>query len=148
MPLAPYVFYANPPLEIMKVIIVGCGRVGAQLAMLLSAEEHDVTIMDVNARSFNKLDPAFSGTALVGNGASENSLRDAGIEGADAFVAVTDEDNHNIMSAQLAKHLFNIPKVVCRLYDPHLGEFYQSMGLEIISPTLVFAELLKEKVVE
>jgi len=132
----------------MKVIIVGCGRVGAQLAMLLSAEEHAVIIMDVNARSFNKLDPAFSGTAFVGDGASENSLRGAGIEEADAFVAVTSEDNANIMSALLAKHLFTIPKVVCRLYDPHLGEFYQTMGLEVISPTLVFAQLLKEKVVE
>ena len=131
----------------MKVFIVGCGRVGAQLAMLLSSEGHKVTIIDINARSFSKLDPTFKGTAVVGDATNESSLRQAGIEAADALVAVTEDDNRNVMAAQLAKHLFNVPKVVCRLYDLQRAKFYQDMGLEAINPTLIFAQMLKEKVV-
>lgn len=130
----------------MRVLIVGCGRVGAQLAMLLSSEEHEVTIMDTDARSFTKLHVAFSGTALVGNGTSQGSLREAGIDHADALIAVTGEDNTNILSAQLAKHMFNVPKAICLLYDPQRSEFYQTRGLEVISPVQTLAKLLKEKV--
>jgi trk system potassium uptake protein TrkA len=112
---------------------------------MLDADGHDVTIMDVNVQSFSRLDPEFRGTALLGDGTEEDSLRKAGIEDADAFVAVTEGDNYNIMAAQLAKRIFNVPKVVCRVYDPPRGELFQTLGLEIISPTTIVAQLLKEK---
>ena len=131
----------------MKVVIMGCGRVGAQLAVLLDSEGHDVTVLDIDAYSFRRLPPDFNGTALLGNGIDQEALKKAGIEEADAFVAVTQGDNRNVMAAQIAKSVFSIPKVVCRIYDPLRKDVYESLGLEAISPTTVFAQLLKEKLV-
>ncbi len=131
----------------MKVIIMGCGRLGAQLAALLDAGGHLVTVLDTDSYSFRRLSPTFSGTALVGNGVDEEALKKAGIEEADAFVAVTQGDNRNVMAAQIAKHIFNVPKVVCRIYDPLRQELYNMLGLEAFSPTTIFAQILKEKIV-
>ena len=130
----------------MKVIIMGCGRVGAQLAGLLDADGHSVTILDTDAYSFRRLPPKFGGTALIGNGINEEVLKKAGIEEADAFVAVTQGDNRNVMATQIAKHIFNVPKVICRIYDPLRQELYSTLGLETFSPTTIFAQILKEKV--
>lgn len=132
-------------MEGMNVVIMGCGRVGAELAALLDNEGHQVTVLDINSRSFSRLAPTFKGNALLGNGTDEDSLRRAGIEEADAFVAVTQGDNRNVMAAQIAKYIFKVPKVICRIYDPLRGELYQNLGLEAISPTTIFAQLLKEK---
>jgi trk system potassium uptake protein TrkA len=129
----------------MKVVIMGCGRVGAQLAVLLDAEGHTVTVLDTDTYSFRRLPADFGGTALVGNGLDQEALKKAGIEEADAFVVVTQGDNRNVMAAQIAKHIFNVPRVICRIYDPLRQELYQTLGLEAISPTTVFAQLLKEK---
>jgi len=130
----------------MKVIIMGCGRVGARLAGLLDADGHSVTILDTDAYSFRRLPPKFDGTALIGNGINEEVLKRAGIEEADVFVAVTQGDNRNVMATQIAKHIFNVPKVVCRIYDPLRQELYSTLGLETFSPTTIFAQILKEKV--
>ncbi|GAI70254.1 unnamed protein product [marine sediment metagenome] len=130
----------------MKVVIMGCGRVGAQLAGLLDADGHAVTILDTDAYSFRRLPPKFGGTALIGNGINEEALKRAGIEEADAFVAVTQGDNRNVMATQIAKHIFNVPKVFCRIYDPLRQELYSTLGLETFSPTTIFAQILKEKV--
>jgi len=129
----------------MKVVIMGCGRVGGRLAGLLDAEGHTVTVLDTDAYSFRRLPPDFGGTALVGNGLDQEALKRAGIEEADAFVVVTQGDNRNVMAAQIAKHIFNVPRVICRIYDPLRQELYQTLGLETISPTTVFAKILKEK---
>jgi len=129
----------------MNVVIMGCGRVGAQLASLLDAEGHKVTVLDVDAYSFRRLPSTFGGTALIGDGTDEEMLKKAGISEADAFVAVTQGDNRNVVGAQIAKHVFNIPKVVCRIYDPLRKDVYEALGLETISPTTVFAQMLKEK---
>ncbi len=129
----------------MKVVIMGCGRVGARLAALLDSEGHTVTILDVDAYSFRRLSSEFNGTALLGNGIDEDTLKRAGIEEADAFIVVTQGDNRNIMAAQIAKHIFNVPKVICRIYDPLRQELYSTLGLEAISPTTIFAQILKEK---
>jgi len=130
----------------MKVVIMGCGRVGAWLAGLLDADGHSVTILDTDAYSFRRLPPKFGGTALIGNGINEEALKKAGIEEAGAFVAVTQGDNRNVMAAQIAKHIFNVPKVICRIYDPLRQELYSTLGLETFSPTTIFAQILKEKV--
>ena len=129
----------------MKVVIMGCGRSGARLAGLLDIEGHSVTILDIDAYSFRRLPSDFGGTALVGNGIDEDSLKKAGIEEADAFVALTQGDNRNVMAAQIAKHIFNVPKVLCRIYDPLRREIFSSPGMEAFSPTIIFAQMLKEK---
>ena len=125
---------------------MGCGRVGARLAGLLDADGHAVTILDTDAYSFRRLPPEFGGTALIGNGVNEEALKKAGIEEADAFVAVTQGDNRNVMATQIAKHIFNVPKAICRIYDPLRQELYSTLGLETFSPTTIFAQILKEKV--
>ena len=129
----------------MKVIIMGCGRVGAQLATLLDADGHSVTILDIDAYSFRRLPPSFGGSALLGNGIDEAVLQRAGIEEADVFFVLTQGDNRNIMAAQIAKHIFNVPRVICRIYDPLRQDIFATLGLESISPTKVFAEMLKSK---
>ena len=129
----------------MKVVIMGCGRVGGQLAGLLDADGHQVTILDTDSYSFRRLLRGFRGTALVGNGINEEILKKAGIEEADAFVAVTQRDNRNVLASQIAKHVFNVPRVICRIYDPLRQELYSTLGLEAFSPTTIFAQMLKEK---
>ena len=129
----------------MKILIMGCSRVGAKLAELLDADGHAVTIIDTDAYSFRKLPPTFRGTALIANGIDEEALKRAGIEEVDAFVALTQGDNRNVMAAQIAKHIFNVPRIVCRIYDPLRQEMYSTLGIETISPTTIFARLLKEK---
>jgi trk system potassium uptake protein TrkA len=125
---------------------MGCGRVGAQLATKLTGDGHDVTIMDINPGAFGRLPADFRGRRVVGNGIDQDALKRAGVEDADAFVAVTQGDNRNIMSAQIAKHLFNVPRVVCRIYDPIREEIYHTLGLRTISPTSVGAELFRQAV--
>jgi trk system potassium uptake protein TrkA len=131
----------------MKVVIMGCGRVGALLADLLDRDGHEVTIIDLDAYSFRRLPPEFHGTALVGNGLDEDTLRRAGIEQANAFVAVTQGDNRNIMASQMARQLFNVHRVLCRIYDPLRRDLYAQLGLEAISPTSIFAGILHERLV-
>lgn len=128
----------------MNVVIMGCGRVGAKLASMLDTEGHRVTIMDTDSDSFRRLTPEFRGTAIVGNGIDEDALKRAGIEDADAFAAVTQGDNRNVMAAQIAKHIFNVPKVICRIYDPIREETFHALGLETICPTIIGAKLMKD----
>jgi trk system potassium uptake protein TrkA len=128
----------------MKAVIMGCGRVGARLATMMDAEGHEVTVLDLESYSFRRLPSTFKGTAITGNGLDEDTLKKGGIEKADVFVALTEGDNRNVMAAQIAKHIFNVPKVVCRIYDPIREEMYRNLGLETISPTKIGAERLKE----
>ncbi len=130
----------------MKIVIMGCGRVGSHLAVLLDREGHRVTVLDNNAESLRRLPPDFKGKALLGNGLDEIALRKAGLQEADAFVAATQGDNRNIMAAQIAQHIFHVPRVVCRIYDPLRQEIYRMLGLNALSPTVVFAQLLKEAI--
>lgn len=124
----------------MFVVIMGCGRVGARLATLLVEAGHEVTVLDVDKEAFTRRLPVdFQGTTLVGNGIDVDVLRRAGIERADAFAAVTQGDNRNIMASQIAKHIFHVPKVVTRIYDPIRQETFAALGLDTISPTVVGA---------
>jgi trk system potassium uptake protein len=132
----------------MNIMIMGCGRVGAQLASSLDAEGHKVTVLDVNGHSFRRLVPNFSGTALVADGTDIDALKKAGIAEVDAFIAVTEGDNRNVMAAQIAKYIFGVKKVICRIYDPLRKDVYETVGLEAISPTTVFAKMLKDRILE
>lgn len=132
----------------MHIIIVGCGRVGSELANLLSQEGHDVVVIDKNAASFDRLGRVFNGLTLLGNGFDLNLLKQAGIEKADAFCVVTNGDNTNLVSAQVAKKIFKVPKVIARIYDPQRANIYSALGLDIISGTVLFASMLRDKIIE
>jgi trk system potassium uptake protein TrkA len=128
----------------LKVVIMGCGRVGAELAAMLDQEGHEVTVIDLKPGAFRRLPPDFKGQRHVGNGIDQEVLARIGVGEADAFVAVTQGDNRNVMATQIAKHIFGVQRVVCRIYDPIREEIYHILGLETISPTKVGARLLKE----
>ena len=139
----------------MRVLIVGCGRVGSRLASDLSDQGHDVTVIDRDQSKLNlaaargALDPAtFKGNVVVGDGCDAEVLRRSGVEDADAFVAVTEGDNRNIMAAQIAQHVFKVPRVVCRIYDPVREDAYRKLGLNTDGPTVIGAELVTRMLVE
>jgi trk system potassium uptake protein TrkA len=129
----------------MRVVIMGCGRVGAMLASFLDRDGHDVTVLDTSREAFRRLSPDFGGHTQVGNGIDQDILARIGVADADAFIATTQGDNRNVMATQMAKHLFGVPRAMCRIYDPIREEIYRGLGLETISPTVVGATLLKEK---
>ena len=130
----------------MKIVIMGCGRVGARLAGLLDEDGHEVTILDTDAYSFRRLPPTFGGNALIGNGIDQEALKRAGIEKADVFVALTQGDNRNVMATQIARHIFNVSRAICRIYDPLRQELYNTLGIETFSPTTIFAQMVREKI--
>lgn len=132
----------------MYVIIVGCGRVGSELAKLLSNEGHNVVIIDQKQAAFERLSTSFNGLTLVGNGFDLELLKQAGIEKTDAFCAVTNGDNTNLIASQVAKKIFKVPKVIARVYDPQRAHIYSALGLDIISGTILFAAMLRDKVIE
>lgn len=131
----------------MKVVIMGCGRVGARIASILDHNGHDVAVIDTDPRAFRRLVADFSGTTIIGTGIDEDVLRTAGIEDASAFVAVTNGDNRNIMAAQVAQHVFNVPEVVCRIYDPVREDTYRRMGLTTVCPTTTVSALVLDHVI-
>ena len=126
----------------MNVVIVGCGRVGARIAATLDQAGHRVSVVDLSAAAFRRLPQDFSGKAVVGTGIDEDVLKSADIEEAGAFFAVTNGDNTNIMSAQIAQTVFQIPQVVARIYDPVREDTYRRMGIHTICPTTTIASLM------
>jgi len=119
----------------MKVIVMGCGRIGSQVSQLLSDQGHEVIVIDHDANSDGRLGPNFKGRIIKGLGFDRNILMQAGIEQAEAFVAASQSDNANIVAARIARNLFHVPRVVARLYDPRRAEIYQRLGLTTISST-------------
>jgi trk system potassium uptake protein len=128
----------------VKVVILGCGRVGARLASQMDKEGHSVAVIDNSSDSFQRLDRDFRGERVVGNGVDEDVLRRAGIETAEAFAAVTNGDNRNIMASQIAKEIFQVKKVVCRIYDPIRQSTYTELGIEAICPTIMGADKITQ----
>jgi len=132
----------------MYVVIVGCGRVGSELAKILSREDHNVVVIDKDQKSFARLGQTFNGITLTGNGFDVDLLKEAGLEKADAFCAVTNGDNTNIMAAQVAKKIFKIQKVIARIYDPARAHIYHKLGLDVISGTVLLAAMIRDKIIE
>ncbi|MBN1147644.1 MAG: TrkA family potassium uptake protein [Anaerolineales bacterium] len=128
----------------MNVIIMGCGRVGEQLSLLLSNEGHQVVVIDYDPRALARLGANFKGRTALGVGFDRDVLISAGIEGADAFAATSSSDNANIIAARIARNYFRVPRVVARLYDPRRAEIYQRLGLLTISSTTWGAERIRE----
>jgi trk system potassium uptake protein TrkA len=130
----------------MRIVILGCGRTGAQLALDLVAEGHQVTVIDANPDSFHRLGVDFEGDTVLGTGIDEDVLREAGIEQADAFIATTNGDNTNVMAAQVAREVFKVPQVICRIYDLGREEFYRdTIGLTTISPTRLGVAAIRQQ---
>ncbi|MEV0937596.1 TrkA family potassium uptake protein [Streptomyces phaeochromogenes] len=117
----------------MRVIIVGCGRVGSLLAARLAAEGHDVHVVDRRAKAARLLPDTSRIHFYEGNGYSRAVLEAAGIEHADAFVAVTSGDNSNIVSARTAKETYRVPNVLARIYDPRRADIYREFGIPTIA---------------
>ena len=127
----------------IHVVVMGCGRVGARIASILDHNGHRVTVVDTNSSSFRRLSPDFSGDTVIGTGIDEDVLKSAGIEDAAAFIAVTNGDNRNIMAAQVARLVFEVPEVICRIYDPVREDTYRRLGLTTVCPTTtVSAQIL------
>jgi trk system potassium uptake protein TrkA len=131
----------------MRVIIVGCGRVGSHLANTLSGERHEVVVIDKNPTSFSSLSREFTGRMLTGVGFDREVLQKADIEGTDAVAATTDSDNVNIVVAVTAKETFKVPHVVARIYNPHAAEIYRREGIPTVTPTLWAANTMKTMIV-
>ncbi len=131
----------------MKVVVMGCGRVGARIASILDHNGHHVSVIDLDSRSFRRLSADFSGDTIIGTGIDEDVLRAAGIEGAAAFVAVTNGDNRNIMAAQVARLVFEVPEVVCRIYDPVREDTYRRLGLTTVCPTTTISAQILDHVI-
>lgn len=132
----------------MYIIIVGCGKVGSKFASTLSAEGHDVVIVDNNISSFKLLDESFRGLTIEGVPIDVDILEKAGIENADAFAAVTPNDNMNIMACQIAQMVYKVPKVLARIYDPSREKVFHQFGLETICPTNLTVENIKSMLVD
>lgn len=124
----------------MYVVVAGCGRVGSQLATDLSDLGHDVVVIDKNRRSFDRLPPAFNGVLVEGLAFDEETLKEAGIERADCFAAVTDLDNTNLMAAQVVSNLFEVQVVVARLYNPDKIETFHRLGINFVCGTIMVAD--------
>lgn len=128
----------------MRVVIVGCGRVGALAAERMSGAGHEVTVIDITADAFRRLPTDFSGTAVRGDGTDEDVLRRAGAEGADSFLALTEGDNRNVLAAQLASENLGIGRVVAKINDPVRAKAYAALGLGTICRTTMLAGALAE----
>lgn len=130
----------------MYVIIAGCRKVGANLALELAQENHDVVVIDPDPEHLQALGTGFNGVTIVGMPIDEDVLRSAGVEQADALAAVTDDDNMNIMVSQVAKEIFRVPTVVTRLYDPQREAIMGSMGLTTVCPTTLAVQQIKGRI--
>jgi trk system potassium uptake protein TrkA len=117
----------------MKTIIMGCGRVGSHVSILLSNAGHEVTVIDPMAENLAILGDNFKGIKIQGVGFDRKVLISAGIETAEAFAATSKSDNVNIVAARIAHNIFHVPRVVARLYDPRRAEIYRRLGLQTIS---------------
>ena len=131
----------------MYIVIVGCGSLGAGLAKELSIIGHDVVIVDKNSSSFKSLGTEFNGMTTLGTGIDEDILKKSGIEQADAFIAVTSTDSVNIMSAQVAKHIFGVEKVIARVFNPEKNYVYKELGIDTICPNTVAATHIKNYII-
>jgi len=130
----------------MKALVIGCGRVGATIALNLHREGWEVVVVDENEDALSRLGESWRGAFVVGHGMDTDLLRQAGIEDADAVVAATDGDNTNIVIGQVAQKRFDIGCVVVRVLDPARAEFYAARGMRTVCPTSVAIDALMETV--
>jgi trk system potassium uptake protein TrkA len=124
----------------MKIVIVGCGRVGSTLAENLDADGHDVIIFDVRTSAFDRLPETFKGAAIRGDGTDEGVLRKAGADGADVFLSLTEGDNRNVMAAQVAQESLGIASVIAKVNDPVRAAAYAELGIVTVCRTNIMVD--------
>ncbi len=124
----------------MKIVIVGCGRVGAALAETYDAAGHEVIVLDISTRAFDRLPIEFQGSAVRGDGTDEDTLRRAGAENADVFLSLTEGDNRNVMAAQVAVEKLEIERVLAKINDPVRAAAYAELGLATVCRTTMLAD--------
>jgi len=128
----------------MRIVILGCGRVGARLASVLDTEGHKVAVIDENRLAFQHLEEKFKGSMVIGHGLDDQAIKETELDKADAFVAVTDSDNVNLMTVQLAKEKFGINRSIARVYDPKRAAAFKEIGITAVCPTIMMTDMLKE----
>jgi trk system potassium uptake protein TrkA len=128
------------------VVILGCGRVGSRLAVTMANEGYDVAVVDTDQHSFRRLPDDFRGRTILGTGIDEDVLRRAGITQARTFIAASENDNTNIMAAQIAQKVFGVPDVVARVYEVERARAFAQLGLKIVCPTATVVSLIREQV--
>ncbi len=128
----------------MKTVIIGCGRVGATIAQDLEAEGHQIVIIDIATAAFDRLPTTFKGAAVRGDGTDEDTLRRAGAEYADLFLALTEGDNRNVMAAQLAVEALGAKRVVAKINDPVRAEAYADLGIATLCRTDLMVDAVRE----
>ena len=128
----------------MNIVILGCGRVGSTFARLMYRDGHTVTVIDMQSESFRRLGTRFKGNRIVGNGIDEDVLKRAGVAEAEVFFAATQGDNRNIMAAQMAQHIFSVPRVIARIYDPIRADRYRQLGIITLCTTTIASGLLRD----
>ena len=126
----------------MKIVIVGCGRVGAMLAESYDAAGHQVVILDITTRAFGRLAGTFKGSAVRGDGTDEDVLRRVGVEGADIFLALTEGDNRNVMAAQVAAEALHAKRVIAKINDPVRAAAYAELGVTTLCRTTLLADAI------
>lgn len=126
---------------------MGSGRVGARVASMLDLNGHCVTLIDLQSDAFRKLPDDFGGDTVIGTGIDEDVLRVANIEEADVFIAVSENDNRNIMAAQVARKIFDVPQVILRIYDPVREDTYRRMGYSTVCPTTTVSAMILDQVI-
>jgi trk system potassium uptake protein TrkA len=128
----------------MNVLIVGCGRVGSELALSISAQGHEVTVVDVNPRAFDRLGADFKGRTVQGECFDREVLKRAGVENAFSFAAATSSDNANIVAAKIARDIFHVPNVVARIYNPGRRAVYELLGLQTVASSSWGAQRMEQ----
>jgi trk system potassium uptake protein TrkA len=128
----------------VKTVIVGCGRVGSVLADYFDRAGHEVIIIDLATKAFDRLPSGFKGNALRGDGTDEDTLRRAGVEGADIFIAMTEGDNRNVMAAQLAQEALRAKRVIAKINDPLRADAYADLGIATLCRTNLMADAVSE----
>jgi trk system potassium uptake protein TrkA len=126
----------------VKIVIVGCGRVGAVLAEAYDTAGHQVIIVDISTRAFDRLGGHFRGSAVRGDGTDADTLRRAGAEGADVFLALTEGDNRNVMAAQVAAESLGVERVLAKINDPVRAAAYAELGLATVCRTTMLADAI------
>ena len=132
----------------MRVVVAGAGRVGVRLAQSLADDGHDVTVIDNDPRPLEELGKGFNGTTVEGQAFDVVTLRDAGLDETDAFVAVTNSDNANLMAVQVAKKVFEVPRTIARLYDAARETSYEALGIRYITGTRLIADVIFEDLID
>ena len=128
----------------MKIVIMGCGRLGSRIAAEFDAEGHEVAVIDNDRGAFNWLPHEFRGQTVLGPGEDRSVQERAGVPEADIFMALANGDNRNAMAAQVAMRLHGIDRAVARIFDPERAEVYRELGIRVVNPTTVLGDLVRE----